>query len=184
MYAKCNSIKCAQNAFDDAPVKNNHSWNTILSAYSKLGFFYKARDLFSEMPSPNLVSYNSMISGLTKNGFHIEALDVFKKMYSQSGAMLVDNYTFVGVVTACTGLGELELVRQVHGLVSVMGLDMNLIMYNSLIDAYGKCCDPDSSILLFSRMPERDVVSWTSIVVAYARASRLEDARSVFDQIP
>ncbi|XP_026406437.1 pentatricopeptide repeat-containing protein At2g21090-like [Papaver somniferum] len=184
MYAKCNSVKCAESAFDDAPVKNSHSWNTIFFAYSKLGFFGKAREVFDKMPNPNLVSYNSMISGLTKNGFHLEALDVFKKMYSQSGAMLIDNYTFVGVVTACTGLGELELVRQVHGLVSVMGLDMNLIMYNALIDAYGKCYDPDSSSLLFNQMPERDVVSWTSMVVAYALASRLEDARSVFDQIP
>ncbi|CAN1814762.1 Pentatricopeptide repeat-containing protein At5g46460, mitochondrial, partial [Linum perenne] len=59
------SIGSVHKAFEDLPFKNARSWNTIVSACSKLGMMEMARKLFDEMPEPNLVSYNSMISGLS-----------------------------------------------------------------------------------------------------------------------
>ncbi|KAA8547024.1 hypothetical protein F0562_003453 [Nyssa sinensis] len=155
MYSKCNSIECAQKAFDDLPMKNIHSWNTIISAYARIGRLNRAHQLFTEMPEPNLVSYNSLISSLTHHGCYKESLDVFKRMLKQYGSVLMDEFTV-----------------------------FNIVIYNALMDAYGKCGESDTSYLIFSRMPERDIVSWTSMVVAYARASRLEDACWFFNQMP
>ncbi|XP_043721819.1 pentatricopeptide repeat-containing protein At2g22070-like [Telopea speciosissima] len=184
MYSKCDSIESAHNAFDELPIKNTHSWNTIISASCRFGLFDRAQNLFDEMPEPNLVSYNSIISGLSHHGSHKQAIDVFKKMQKQYNALLIDKYTFVSMVSTCANLGTLQLLRQVHGALAVIGMEINLIMYNVLIDAYGKCGDPDASYKVFSRMAERDVVSWTSMVVAYARASQLEKAHWIFNQMP
>ncbi|XP_073129596.1 pentatricopeptide repeat-containing protein At5g44230-like [Henckelia pumila] len=52
------------------------------------------------------------------------------------------------------------------------------------IDAYGKCGEVESSYLIFSRMEEKNVVSWNSMVVAYASASRMGDACQIFYQSP
>ncbi|KAK9291334.1 hypothetical protein L1049_019279 [Liquidambar formosana] len=184
MYSKCDSIEFAHKAFDDLPMKNAHSWNTLISAYSRIGVFHEAHHLFDKMPEPNLVSYNSLISGLTHHGFPNESIKVFKRMQKRYNSLFIDGFTLVGVVGTCACLGALQLLRQVHGAAVVIGLEMNIIIHNALVDAYGKCGEPDTSYSIFSRMPERDVVSWTSMVVAFAQASRLEDACWVFDQMP
>lgn len=149
-----------------------------------MGRFDDARNLFDEMPQPNLVSYNSMISGFTRHGRHGEALGAFHLMQRQSGRLLIDKFTVVGAVSACAGLASVELLRQVHAAVVVIGVELNLIMYNVMIDAYGKCGGADAACWLFQQMPARDVVSWTSMVAAYAQAQRLEEARLMFDQMP
>ncbi|GFY94180.1 tetratricopeptide repeat (TPR)-like superfamily protein [Actinidia rufa] len=184
MYFKCNSSGCAHKAFDDLPIKNTHSWNTIIAAYSQMGRFDIAHKLFDEMPEPNIVSYNSLISGLTRHGFYKESIRVFRGMQKQCNGVFMDEFTVISVVSACACFGALELLRQVHGVAVVIGLKCNVPIYNAMIYAYGKCGDPENSFLIFNQMVERDVVSWTSMVVAYARASRLEDARQVFNQMP
>ncbi|KAI3451570.1 hypothetical protein Pfo_008235 [Paulownia fortunei] len=185
VYSKCNSIDCAQKTFDDLTFKNAHSWNTVISAHSQMGRFEKARRLLDEMPEPNLVSYNSIISSFGRSGFFKEAINVFKGMQKRSqNSVLMDEFTVVGLANACASMAALELLRQVHGVANVMGLDFNLVVCNALVDAYGKCGVPESSYWIFSRMEEKDVISWTSSVVAYARASRLEDACWIFNQMP
>ena len=182
-YSKCDSIQSAHKVFHVLPVKNTHSWNIIISAYSRSGLFNEAHNLLDQMPKPNLVSYNSLISGLGHHGFRKESLNVFKTMLKQCSNVLFDEFTLVSLVGSCASLGAPELLRQVHGAAIIIGLNSNIIIGNALIDAYGKCGEPDISFSIFSRMPERDVVSWTSMVAAYAQASRLEDAHWLFSQM-
>ncbi|RWR84749.1 pentatricopeptide repeat-containing-like protein [Cinnamomum micranthum f. kanehirae] len=184
IYSASNSLQSAQKAFHDLPIKNTHSYNTLLSGYVKIGQLETARNVFDEMPQPNLVSYNSMISGLTHHGYHREALGAFRLMQRQSGQLLIDKFTVVGVVSACAGMAATELLRQVHAVFITIGIELNLIMYNVMIDAYGKCGDADVARWLFEQMPVRDVVSWTSMVAAYAQARRLEEARLLFHKMP
>ncbi|GMJ04089.1 SLOW GROWTH 2 [Hibiscus trionum] len=182
MYSKFNETNSAQKAFDELQVKNNHSWNILISGYLQHGHFDRACELFDQMPRRNLVSYNSLISGFSQRGFYKESVLVFRKMLKE--CMVVDSCTVVGIVGACASLGALRFLCQVHSFMIVFGLDMNLIVYNALIDAYGKCGEVDSAYRIFNQMSERDVVSWTSMVVAYAKASRLEGAFRVFKEMP
>ncbi|WOK94607.1 hypothetical protein Cni_G03312 [Canna indica] len=182
LYSKCDSLVCAETAFHDLPFKNHHSYNTLLAAYCRAGRLDLAHQLFDRLPDRNLVSYNIMISSLTRHGHHKEALDLFSRMPKE--IVIVDKYTVVGVSTACSGLGALRSLRQLHAFVIVSGLELNLIMSNVMIDAYGKCGDVDTSRHIFDRMNKRDVVSWTSLVRAYTSAHRLEEAHLVFCSMP
>ncbi|CAN0877498.1 Pentatricopeptide repeat-containing protein At2g21090 [Linum grandiflorum] len=96
----------------------------------------------------------------------------------------VTEFTVASVVSCCASFRGLGLVRQLHGVGLVLGLEWNVVLLNSVIDAYGKYGVPDVSFRVFSRMDERDVVSWTSMVAAYTRASRLDAAVSTFKQMP
>lgn len=184
LYSKCNSLQDAQKAFDDLPMKNTHSWNTMISMYSRSGFLDNARDLLGKMAEPNLVSYNTLISGLARHGFHKESIYLFRRMQQDCECLFLDQFTFVSIVGTCACLGALAMLRQVHGVAIAIGLEMNIIACNALVDAYGKCGEPDTSYSVFSRMSERDVVSWTSVIASYARASRMDDACLVFHSMP
>ncbi|KAF2284448.1 hypothetical protein GH714_021929 [Hevea brasiliensis] len=183
-YSKCNEIESAQKAFGDIPIKNNRSWNTLITAYSQVGLFEKARQLFDKIPEPNIVGYNSLISGLFHHGFYSESINVFKRMQKDCTCLCLDEFTVVSVVGSCASLGVLGLLRQVHGAAILTGLELNRIVYNALIDAYGKCGKPETSYCIFTQMLERDVVSWTSMVGAYARASSMDDAFQIFMEMP
>ncbi|GER35274.1 pentatricopeptide repeat-containing protein [Striga asiatica] len=185
IYSRCSSLASAGKAFDDLSLKNTHSWNTMISAYSEAGWFETARHLLDKMPEPNLVTYNSIISNLSRNGFSREAVNLFSGVQKKNfGVIFMDEFTVVGLAHASANLAALEILRQVHALALVMGLDFNRVVCNALIDSYGKCGVPESSYRLFSRMEERDVVSWTSMVVAYARSCRLDDSCRIFDRMP
>ncbi|KAG9449904.1 hypothetical protein H6P81_009869 [Aristolochia fimbriata] len=184
MYSICDSLQSAQNAFDDLPTKNLLSYNTILSSYVKHGLLGNAIDLFRTMGHRNMASYNSMISGLTSHGLPKEAISVFCKMQQEFDHPTMDNFTLVAVSGACANIRAPRLVRQVHSMVVITGLGLNSIMYNGLIDAYGKCGDVNAARALFDQMPERDLLSWTALLVGYTWSNRLEEASEVFYQMP
>ncbi|XP_019239756.1 PREDICTED: pentatricopeptide repeat-containing protein At2g13600-like [Nicotiana attenuata] len=106
-------------------------------------------------------------------------------MQTQCGnGFLIDEFTVVSVVNTYAGLGALSLLRELHGLATVIGVRFNLVVCNALINAYGKCGKPGYSYFIFCQMRETDVFSWTSLLVAYIRASRTADACSLFDHMP
>ncbi|KAL7102009.1 hypothetical protein ACP275_08G092500 [Erythranthe tilingii] len=184
IYSRCNSIDDAQKTFDDLTSKNAHSWNTMISAYSDMGRFERSRHLLDEMPEPNLVTYNSVISSFCRSGFHKEAVNLFKGMQKTSrNAVLMDEFTVVGLANACANLAALELLRQVHGASMIMALDFNRVVCNALIDAYGKCGVPKSSYSIFSQMVEKDVVSWTALIMGLAQNGEGERALYFFTKM-
>ncbi|GFQ02007.1 pentatricopeptide repeat-containing protein at1g20230 [Phtheirospermum japonicum] len=181
IYAKCNSLDCAQKTFDDLTFKNTHSWNTMIAAYSETSRFENARRLLDEMPEPNLVSYNSIISSFGRNGFYQEAINLFRGIQERNqNAILMDEFTVVGLTNACASLAALELLRQVHGVSIVMGLNFNVVVCNALVDSYGKCGVPESSYRIFSQMEEKNVVSWTALITGLAQNGEGERALSYF----
>ncbi|KAK7282328.1 hypothetical protein RIF29_11007 [Crotalaria pallida] len=184
LYSKCGSIVSARKVFHDLPNKNARSWNMLVSFYSKNGLFEDAHKLFDKMPQRNLVSYNSLISGFTRHGFHTESVNLFYEMQNGCDHLVLDEFTLVSIVGSCASLGNLKWLSQVHGVAVILGMGCNMILNNALIDAYGKCSKPKLCFSVFCFMPERDVVSWTSMVVAYTRASRLEEACKVFKDMP
>ncbi|XP_070010979.1 pentatricopeptide repeat-containing protein At1g08070, chloroplastic-like [Nicotiana sylvestris] len=151
MYSKCCSIEYAQQAFNELSDKNAQSWNTMLSAYSQKGLFEKTFQLLDVMPDPNGVSFNSIISSLTHHGFSRKAMGFFKRMQTQCGnGFLIDEFTVVSVVNTCAGLGALNLLRELHGFATVIGVRFNLVVCNALIDAYGKCGKPECVLTFLS----------------------------------
>ncbi|KAK4772821.1 hypothetical protein SAY87_027840 [Trapa incisa] len=184
MYFKCGSIESAQKAFDDLPVKRAHSWNVVISGYSRAGHFNRALNLFDEMPKRDISSFNALISGLSRHGRYKDSVYMFSMIQKEYNFIYMDEFTMVGIVGSCACLAWPMLLRQIHGAAIIIGLELNRIVYNSLIDAYGKCRELDAAVKIFNQMTDRDVVTWTSLVEAYIRVNRLDDAFRLFGEMP
>ncbi|KAL4572261.1 hypothetical protein LXL04_019031 [Taraxacum kok-saghyz] len=153
----------------------------FIRLYSKAGEFNNARKLFDESPERNLGSWNAIIGGLSKSGRAREAVNMFLEL-KRSG-LAPDDVTMVSVTSACGSLGDLGLSLQLHKCVlQAKTLEKSdLLMLNSLIDMYGKCGRMDLANIIFSRMKEKNVSSYTSLIVGYATHGPINKALDCFN---
>lgn len=76
--------------------------------------------------------------------------------------------TYVSTLDACATSAALAEGKLIHCLVVESGMEADVVIGNSLINMYAKCGKVDEALLLFDELPERDIVSWTAIIAAYA----------------
>ncbi|KAL3747420.1 hypothetical protein ACJRO7_016239 [Eucalyptus globulus] len=152
----------------------------FISLYAKAGDFGDARKAFDENADRKLGSWNAMIAGLAQGGRSREAIDLFIEM-RRSGFVL-DDVTLVSVTSACGSIGDLDLALQLHkyAFQAKNSEKADILMFNSLIDLYGKCGRMDLAYKVFLGMEERNVSSWTSMIVGYAMHGLVSDALECF----
>ncbi|XP_022998145.1 pentatricopeptide repeat-containing protein At4g14050, mitochondrial [Cucurbita maxima] len=182
MYAKCGMPDDARAVFDSISFKNSVSWTAMISGYAKSGRKSDAIELFQRVPVRNLFSWTALISGLIQSGNGIYSFSLFNEM-RREGIDVVDPLVFSSVVGACANLALLELGKQIHGLVIALGFESCLFISNALVDMYAKCSDILAAKDIFYKMPRKDVISWTSIIVGTAQHGKAEEALSLYDEM-
>ncbi|PIA40909.1 hypothetical protein AQUCO_02400166v1 [Aquilegia coerulea] len=99
---------------------------------------------------------------------HFEfALHIFQQM--RDSLVQGDNYTFPIVNRAISLLGpeHLKCGEMVHCSTIQLGFGENLYFSNTLIEMYAKNGLIDAAFRVFDEMPDRDLVSWTSMISGY-----------------
>ncbi|XP_043718267.1 pentatricopeptide repeat-containing protein At2g21090 [Telopea speciosissima] len=182
MYFKCGDDMEARRVFDKMRVRNLFSWNNMLAGYAKQGMLKPARKLFDKMPEKDVVSWNTMIIALAQNGFCNEGLRFYAQLRRSS--LGFNQFSFAGILTACVKLEHLDLTRQVHAQVLVVGFSSNVVLASSTVDAYAKCGVIDDARKMFDDMPTRDVLAWTTLVSGYAKGGDIKSARKLFNEMP
>ncbi|KAM0869964.1 hypothetical protein ACQ4PT_040325 [Festuca glaucescens] len=151
--------------------------SSLIDAYMKLGDLDSGRSVFDEMVTRDLVVWNSIIAGFAQSGDGIGAVELFTRM--KGSGFSANQGTLTSVLRACTGMVMLEVGMQVHA--HVLKYDRDLILHNALLDMYCKCGSLQDADALFTRMPHRDVISWSTMVSGLAQNGRSTEALKVFD---
>lgn len=161
---------------------NEHCETGFLSLYFKAGEFESARMVFDENPDPKLGSWNAVIGGLSQAGLARDAIQVFLDM--RRCGFVPDGVTMVSLMSACGNMGDLNLALQLHNCVfharAAVSERTDILMWNSLIDMYGKCGRMDLAYKVFATMEERNVSSWTSMIVGYGMHGHVKEALECF----
>ncbi|XP_061371136.1 pentatricopeptide repeat-containing protein At1g77170, mitochondrial [Gastrolobium bilobum] len=159
---------------------NEYCETGFINLYCKAGEFGSARKLFDENPDPKLGSWNAIIGGLSQAGLARDAIHVFLNMRRHGFAP--DGITMVSLTSACGSIGDLDLALQLHKCVFQANATekTDILMSNSLIDMYGKCGRMDLAYKVFATMEERNVSSWTSMIVGYAMHGHVKEALGCF----
>ncbi|XP_057475983.1 pentatricopeptide repeat-containing protein At4g15720 [Actinidia eriantha] len=152
--------------------------NHLMNGYVRLRRIDDAHQLFEEMPQPNVVSWTSLMAGHINAGQPKKSLWLFGSMVV--GLVLPNAFTFATVVKACSILADLKTGKKVHAQVEVFGFGYDLVVCSSLIDMYGKSNDVGEARRVFDLIPQRNIVSWTSMITAYAQNARGPDALELF----
>ncbi|RWR84883.1 hypothetical protein CKAN_01371700 [Cinnamomum micranthum f. kanehirae] len=156
--------------------------NAIIHMFVVWGELETAHQVFDRSCVKDLVSWNSLINGYVHKGLPVDALKLFKEMEGKE--IKPDQVTMIGVISSCAQLEDLELGREFHHYVEENRMKLTVHLCNVLMDMYVKCGDLDTARLLFDNMPERTVISWTTMVAGLVKFGLLDDTRRYFDEIP
>ncbi|MFS7997283.1 putative tetratricopeptide-like helical domain superfamily, DYW domain-containing protein [Helianthus anomalus] len=142
--------------------KNIFVGTAFVDTYAKCGSMTKALATFDQMREKDAVTWGAMIQGYVSNGEPKEALDMFYRMKNDN--IKPDCYTIVGVLSACSSLGALELGEWARTLVDKNEFLYNPVVGTSLIDMYAKCGKMGSAWRVFKEMKEKDLIVWNAVI--------------------
>ncbi|KAK7265813.1 hypothetical protein RJT34_33437 [Clitoria ternatea] len=181
-YARRGGIEFASHVFDDMRHRSVVSWNSILAGYVRCGDFDGARRVFDAMPCRNVVSWTTMVAGCAQNGKCKQALSLFREM--RRARVELDQVALVAALSACAELGDLKLGRWIHWYVQQWFVanrqEPCVRLNNALVHMYASCGIIDVAYQVFSKMPQKSTVSWTSIIMAFAKQGLGKEALDLF----
>ncbi|KAK2980608.1 hypothetical protein RJ640_011416 [Escallonia rubra] len=181
MYAGCGSMDVAQTLFAKLTPKNVVASTAMVNGYSKVGQVEAARLIFNQMVEKDLVCWSAMISGYAESDQPQEALKLFNEM--QVSGLKPDQVTMLSVISACAQLGAMDQAKWIHKFVDNSGFGKALPVNNALIDMYAKCGSLESARGVFVQMRRRNVISWTSMISAFAMHGDASNALKLFHQM-
>ncbi|KAL5561590.1 hypothetical protein UlMin_031337 [Ulmus minor] len=156
--------------------------NATLDMYVKCDCLVEAREIFDDMKTRDVFSWTSMVNGYSQNNRPEEALKLFQDMIKE-GLIPIEN-TLVCVLSACGQLGCLELGEWIrHYYINSKRISLSVILSNAFIDMYAKCGNIDAAASLFNEMPEKNLVSWNTMIAGYAAHGHAKQALDLFEQM-
>ncbi|KAF7040792.1 hypothetical protein CFC21_050671 [Triticum aestivum] len=155
--------------------------NALIDMYAKCEHLTEARAVFEALAEDDAISYNAMIEGYARLGDLTGAVEIFRKMrYCPLKPSLL---TFVSLLGVSSSRSDLELSKQIHGLIVKSGTSLDLYAGSALIDVYSKFSLVDDAKVVFSLMHNRDMVIWNAMIFGLAQNERGEEAVKLFTQL-
>ncbi|CAN0897127.1 Pentatricopeptide repeat-containing protein At3g05340 [Linum grandiflorum] len=146
MYCKCRVLDNAVKVFDEMPLRDTISWNSLISGFLTAGEFESGLRWFKRMLNSGIYRFDQ--ATLT---------------------------TILSACDGDDELG-CNVNRMIHGLVFLSGFDNDISVGNALITSYFKCGSFHSGKLVFDEMVERNVISWTAAISGLSQNELYEDS--------
>lgn len=154
--------------------------NSLIDFYGKAHLVGEARSVFDEMRRRDEVSWCSMLVIYAQNGMEEDAFKTYLRGRRDQGLVPTD-FMLSSILTTCSGLSGLDLGRAVHAVAVRSCVDCNIFVGSSLVDMYGKCGSVVDAETVFNELPERNLVTWNSMIGGYAAQGNPSLALELFD---
>ncbi|CAL8166973.1 unnamed protein product [Prunus armeniaca] len=156
--------------------------NYVTSLYVKSNKLDYAHKLFGESPDRDVRSWTILISGFARIGYCRTVLELFKQM--QIERVCPNQFTLSSVLKSCSSLSDFRMGKVIHGWILSNGIDLDVVLENSILDVYVKCGAFDYAEKFFETMKERDTVTWNVMMGAYMHTGDMEKALDLFRRLP
>ncbi|KAL3818997.1 hypothetical protein ACJIZ3_004902 [Penstemon smallii] len=160
---------------------NSYIGSALINMYGKCGDLALARKVFDSVERKEVVTWNAMISGYAQNGQSDETISLFNAM-KETGPE-PNEITLIAVLSACASIGALDMGKWIDEYASMRGFQDNIYVATALIDMYSKCGNLEYASKVFENMPERNEVSWNTMISARAFHGQAEEALSLFQRM-
>ncbi|KAK9277302.1 hypothetical protein L1049_006842 [Liquidambar formosana] len=152
----------------------------LVSLYGSFGYVDCARLVFDRIQNPDLYSWKVMIRWYFLNDSYLEIIPFYTRMTKCLREH--DDVVFSIVLKACSELRDFNEGRKVHCHIVKVGSPDSFVL-TGLVDMYAKCGEIDSSREVFDELLDRNVVSWTSMIVGYVQNGCSEEGLILFNRM-
>lgn len=153
---------------------NSFVANSLATMYNKCGKLDYGLCLFERMNTRDVVSWTTIITTYVQLGQEDNALESFLRL--QELGVKPNEYTFAAVISAAANLAKIPLGEQLHAHVLCLGLLNSLSVANSIMTMYSRCGKLTSTSMVFHEMSQKDIISWSTIIVGYSQGGCGEEA--------
>ncbi|WOL13223.1 pentatricopeptide repeat-containing protein [Canna indica] len=160
----------------------SNSLPRILSISANLA---DAQSFLAGVDNPtSLLTYSTVLRSLCRSSdknLVVTSMVVYKEMLGKG--IRPDNFTFPSLLKVFANSRALRAGEVLHSHILKLGLDADVYVINNLMSLYAVCGEIGSTKKLFDRFPERDLVSWTTLITGYKKAGFPKEAVQVFVQM-
>ncbi|KAK7412690.1 hypothetical protein VNO78_04243 [Psophocarpus tetragonolobus] len=142
--------------------------SSLIHFYANFGRAHFARKVFDFMPHKNVVPWTTIIGCYSRIAHVSEAFSLFNQMRRQG-----IQPSSVTILSLLFGVSDLAHVQCLHGCAILYGFMSDISLSNSILNVYAKCGNIEHSRKLFDYFYQRDLVSWNSLISAYAQIGDL-----------
>ncbi|URE19578.1 Pentatricopeptide repeat-containing protein [Musa troglodytarum] len=142
-----------------------------------------ARSLLAHIDNPSLLMYNTVFHSLSRSNRSLVSTSIMFYEDMLEKGLRPDSFTFPYLVKLFANSQALQAGEALHAHAIKMGLDANVYVRNNLMSLYAVCGEVRSIWKLFDGFPERDLVSWTTLISGYTKAGLAKEAVEVFKEM-
>ena len=154
----------------------------LITACQSLGLLDFAHlFFFTQIRRPHVFICNSLIKAFSHSHTPRKPFSIYIHMNKNS--ILPNNFTFPFLLKSLSDFREYKQGECVHTNVVKLGHLYDIYVQNSLLDVYASCGHINLCRKLFDEMPQRDVVSWTVLIMGYRNARKSDYALIAFEQM-
>ncbi|GAV71532.1 PPR domain-containing protein/PPR_1 domain-containing protein/PPR_2 domain-containing protein, partial [Cephalotus follicularis] len=155
---------------------------SLIIMYASMGNLSDAHRMFDEIPSKNIICWTALVSAYVDNQRPYEALQLFRQM--QMDNVEPDRVTLTVALSACAHIGGLKMGEWIHDYIRrKQDGNVDSSLYNTLINMYAKCGDIETARRLFDSKRNKDVTTWTTMIVGYALHGQAQEALQLFAEM-
>ncbi|KAL4368135.1 hypothetical protein GQ457_05G008680 [Hibiscus cannabinus] len=184
MYAKSGGVQIAQKIVDQTGLSclDVIGFTCLLDGYVKLGDLKPARQIFDSLRDRDVVAWTAMIVGYLQNGLNNDALELFRLMVREGPKP--NNFTLAAMLSVSSSLTSLNHGKQIHASAIRTGQASLVSVNNALITMYARAGSINCARKVFNQIHcFRDIVSWTSMIMALAQHGHGEEALQHFEKL-
>ena len=161
--------------------------NAVIDMYCKCRSFDRALAVFDQVPfrERSVVTWTVMVGGYAQHGDANSALEFFSQLILHGEHVSPNAFTISCALMAAARLAALQSGRQLHAYVLRRRFQPTgtLHMANCLIDMYSKCGDVEAARGVFDGMPQRNTVTWASLMSGYGAQGRGKEVLYFFNRM-
>lgn len=153
----------------------------LLDMYGSCGSIEDAETLFNGMVERTKVSWNAMLSEVVQNQCGQRAFELFDHMLWEG--QVPDKVTYLNMLFACTLEDNFMRGTIMHLQILSSGYESKVAVATAILAMYGKSGNLELATRVFDTMHDRNIVSWSSMLKAYADSGLIEKVFHLLGQL-
>lgn len=152
----------------------------LIDMYAKCGLVKPSEWIFEQNcpGDKDHATWNAMIAGYTQNGLHEKAFLILGEMLEQR--VTPNAVTLASILPACSLTGIIAFAKELHGFSIRHSLDQNVYVGTALIDTYSKSGAISYAENVFTSIPERNSITFTTMMLGYGQHGMVKRALTLF----